>query len=126
MPLRSGAAALAFAVLTCTAPHAVAQEPSTARFTQSAVDARLYATAALRSVILPVSQQAGSQRSNRTRRAIIGGVLGAVAGVATCTIISTAFFDESADGGISTCTAKGNIIFGGGGFALGALLGWSL
>jgi hypothetical protein len=54
-----------------------------------------------------------------TRRVVLGAVIGAVAGVATCTAISNIIEDE---GGFHSCTAKGNVLFGLGGAALGALV----
>jgi len=67
-----------------------------------------------------VPQQSGN--APRFRRGVIGGLIGAVAGLATCTLISTAFFNEG--GGMSTCTTEGNLAFAGGGFALGFAVGW--
>jgi hypothetical protein len=60
--------------------------------------------------------------TGRLSRGAIGGLIGGVIGVATCTLISNAFFNEG--GGVSTCTAKGNLMFGGGGFVLGFAIGW--
>jgi hypothetical protein len=68
----------------------------------------------------PVPQE--SRSSPRLRRGVLGGLIGAVAGVATCTLISNAFFNEG--GGMSTCTTKGNTTFAVGGFALGFAIGW--
>jgi hypothetical protein len=62
---------------------------------------------------------------NRTRRALVGGAIGAVVGVASCTVIST-LADDSADGGISFCPLDTNLLMGGGGFLLGAAVGWLL
>lgn len=60
---------------------------------------------------------------NRTRRALIGGAIGATAGVVFCTVIST-LADDSADGGVSFCPADSYLLIGGGGFVLGAAVGW--
>ena len=59
--------------------------------------------------------------SHRLRNALIGGVIGGVAGVVTCTAISNATNDPGT--GFSTCTTKGYLLFGLGGFGLGALIG---
>jgi hypothetical protein len=64
-----------------------------------------------------------SRNAPRLRRGVIGGLIGAVAGVATCTLISNAFFNEGGSG-MSTCTTEGNLTFAGGGFALGFAIGW--
>ncbi|MEP6766108.1 MAG: hypothetical protein ABJB66_17470 [Gemmatimonadaceae bacterium] len=60
--------------------------------------------------------------SHRGRNVIIGGVLGAVAGLGVCTVISNVM-DDSTKSRVATCTATGNLIFGAGGFAVGALVG---
>ncbi len=52
------------------------------------------------------------------RRVVGWTVLGAVAGLVTCTAISNISEDE---GGFHTCTAKGNILSGAGGAVVGAL-----
>jgi hypothetical protein len=62
---------------------------------------------------------------NRKRQAIIGGVIGAVAGFAFCTTIST-LADDSADGGVSFCPLDTTLLIVGGGFALGAAIGWAI
>ena len=89
------------------------------------VDQRLYPPPAVqvssRHPAVPALPQ-GSSGSPRLRRGVIGGLIGAVAGIATCTLISNAFFNEG--GGMSTCTTKGNLIFAGGGFAGGFAIGW--
>ena len=65
---------------------------------------------------------ADAGESHRVRNAIIGGVLGTVAGLGLCTAISNVL-DESTKRRVSTCTATGNLTFGAGGFAVGALIG---
>lgn len=60
--------------------------------------------------------------SHRTRTVLIGGMIGSVVGIGVCTGISS-LMNDSAKGGFSTCTAKGNIAFGVGGFAVGAVIG---
>ncbi|MEO7358692.1 MAG: hypothetical protein ABI120_00075 [Gemmatimonadaceae bacterium] len=60
--------------------------------------------------------------SHRKRNAIIGGVIGTVVGLGACTAISNVM-DDSARRRVSTCTTSGDLIFGAGGFAVGALIG---
>jgi hypothetical protein len=62
---------------------------------------------------------------NRKRQALIGGVIGAVAGFALCTTIST-LADDSADGGVSFCPLDSTLLIMGGGFAIGAAIGWAI
>jgi hypothetical protein len=59
---------------------------------------------------------------SRARNALIGGTIGAVSGVVVCTLISTLLINSELDG-ITTCTTRGNLIFGGGGFVFGATIG---
>jgi hypothetical protein len=58
---------------------------------------------------------------NRKRQALIG----AVAGFALCTTIST-LADDSADGGVSFCPLDSTLLIMGGGFAIGAAIGWAI
>ena len=62
---------------------------------------------------------------NRTRQALIGGAIGAVAGFVFCTTIST-LADDSADGGVSLCPLDTTLLIVGGGFAVGAAIGWAI
>ena len=62
---------------------------------------------------------------NRTRQALLGGVIGAAAGVVVCTAFST-LIDDSIRGGLSFCPLDTNLLFGGAGFVLGAVIGWSI
>jgi hypothetical protein len=62
---------------------------------------------------------------NRTRQALLGGVIGAAAGVAVCTVFST-LINDSAKGGLSFCPLDTNLLFGGAGFVLGAVIGWAI
>ncbi len=59
----------------------------------------------------------------RTRQALLGGVIGAAAGVVLCTAFST-LIDDSEDGGLSFCPLDTNLLIGGAGFVLGAAIGW--
>lgn len=58
------------------------------------------------------------------RNALIGGAIGALAGVALCTAFSNLMNEGSA--GFSTCTRDGYLLFGSAGFALGFAVGWAL
>jgi len=62
-------------------------------------------------------------RANRTRRVLIGGAIGAAAGVVACTAIST-LADDSADGGVSFCPLDTYLLVGGAGFLAGAAVAW--
>jgi uncharacterized BrkB/YihY/UPF0761 family membrane protein len=62
---------------------------------------------------------------NRTRQALLGGVIGAVAGVVVCTAFST-LINDSAKGGLSFCPLDTNLLFAGAGFVLGAAIGWAI
>lgn len=59
---------------------------------------------------------------NRGRRALVGGAIGAAAGVVFCTAMST-LIDDSANGGLSFCPLDSYLLIGGGGFLLGAAIG---
>jgi len=114
-------------VLQTTGITLVALDPSAASLGVAVtVDQRLYPTPAAQGVqhhpVLPALPQGPSQ-SRQLRRGVLGGVIGAVAGVATCTLISNVFFNEGSSG-MSTCTTKGNLVFAGGGFAAGFAIGW--
>ncbi len=70
------------------------------------------------------SYQSATAISRRGRRALIGGAIGAGAGIAVCTVISN-LTDDGA-GGFSTCTWKGYLLTGGIGFGVGFAAGWLL
>jgi hypothetical protein len=70
------------------------------------------------------SGSSGTTISRQGRRALIGGAIGAVAGLAVCTVISN-LTDEGAEG-FSTCTWKGYLLTGGIGFGVGFAAGWLL
>jgi hypothetical protein len=61
---------------------------------------------------------------HRTRRALLGGAIGAAAGVVFCTAVST-LANDSADGGVSFCPLDSYLLIGGAGFALGFAVGWA-
>lgn len=67
----------------------------------------------------------GLAAPDRTRHALLGGAIGAAAGVVACTVIST-LADDSADGGISFCPLDSYLLIGGAGFIVGAVIGWVL
>jgi hypothetical protein len=67
----------------------------------------------------------GTDSRDRTHRALIGGAIGAATGVVFCTVMST-LVDDSADGGLSFCPLDSYLLIGGGGFVIGAVLGWVL
>jgi hypothetical protein len=60
---------------------------------------------------------------NRKRQALIGGAIGAAAGLVGCTVIST-LTDDSAEGGLSFCPLDSYLLIGGAGFVVGAVIGW--
>ena len=65
----------------------------------------------------------GVAEQHRTRRALVGGAIGAAAGVILCTAVST-IADDSADGGLSFCPLDSYVLIGGAGFVVGAVIGW--
>ena len=67
--------------------------------------------------VLP--REAGS--SHRVRNAVIGGAIGATAGILACTVVSNIAKDPGT--GFSTCTTKGYLILGLGGLGIGAGIG---
>ena len=60
---------------------------------------------------------------DRGDRVLLGGAIGAAAGVVSCTVIST-LMNDSAEGGLSFCPLDTYLLFAGGGFVLGAFIGW--
>ena len=75
--------------------------------------------------INPAIGQFAALSRDRKRHALIGGAIGALAGVAFCTVVST-LADDSADGGLSTCPLDSYLLFAAGGFALGFTIGWAI
>ncbi|HEX6644300.1 MAG TPA: hypothetical protein VF037_06470 [Gemmatimonadales bacterium] len=71
--------------------------------------------------IRPILSPSASRE--RLRNAVIGGVVGAAAGAVVCTVISN-IADDAAEDRFTTCTAKGYLLTGGIGFALGFGVGW--
>jgi hypothetical protein len=77
---------------------------------------------------VPLSRTVGVERlleapSNRKRQALIGGAIGAAVGVLACTAVST-LSNDSAEGGLSFCPLDSYLLIGGGGFLVGAVIGW--
>ena len=70
-----------------------------------------------------ISQFVAASRP-RTRRALLGGAIGAAAGVVFCTAVPT-LANDSADGGVSFCPLDSYLLIGGAGFALGFAIGWA-
>lgn len=62
-----------------------------------------------------------AESKDRTGNAVLGGVIGALAGVTFCTVVSNIVKDEGT--GFSTCTTSGYLLTGGVGLALGLLVG---
>ena len=60
---------------------------------------------------------------NRTRRAVVGGVIGAAVGVAFSATLCTAA-DDPGDNGAAFCGFGHYLLTGAAGFALGAIIGW--
>jgi ABC-type branched-subunit amino acid transport system permease subunit len=69
----------------------------------------------------PLSEAARS----RTRQALLGGAIGAAAGVVFCTAVST-LANDSAEGGWSFCPLDSYLLIGGAGLLLGAAIGWAI
>ena len=72
----------------------------------------------------PVTDQLVATPRHRTRRALLGGAIGAAAGVVFCTAVST-LANDSADGGLSFCPLDSYLLIGGAGFVLGFAIGWA-
>jgi hypothetical protein len=81
-------------------------------------------TAALDRGKTPAIGQYVAASRHRTRRALLGGAIGAAAGVVFCTAVST-LANDSADGGVSFCPLDSYLLIGGAGFALGFAIGWA-
>jgi hypothetical protein len=60
---------------------------------------------------------------DRGDQALLGGVIGAAAGVVFCIVMST-LINDSAEGGLSFSPLDSYLLSAGAGFALGALIGW--
>ena len=71
----------------------------------------------------PITGQLIADSRHRTRQALLGGAIGAAAGVVLCTVVST-LANDSAKGGLSFCPLDSYLLIGGAGFALGFAIGW--
>lgn len=71
----------------------------------------------------PADGQFVATSRNRRHQALLGGVIGAAAGVVSCTAVST-LTNDSADGGLSFCPLDSYLLIGGAGLVLGAVIGW--
>jgi hypothetical protein len=71
----------------------------------------------------PATAQFVAASRNRKRQALLGGAIGAAAGVVFCTAVST-LANDSADGGLSFCPLDSYLLIGGAGFAVGFVIGW--
>ena len=110
-------------LLLATAGVAQAQSP---RPLAAAVPQRLesWRPAVTRVRSRTVKGQLVAAPRHRTRRALLGGAIGAAAGVVFCTAVST-LANDSADGGVSFCPLDSYVLIGGAGFALGFAIGWA-
>ena len=70
----------------------------------------------------PAVGHVAASSPQRRHHALIGGAIGALTGVAFCTVVAS-LVDDS-DSGLSTCPADTLLLFGAGGFALGFGIGW--
>jgi len=75
--------------------------------------------------LVPQAGQIVWRLPNRKRNALVGGAIGAAAGVVTCTVVST-LVNDSAEGGLSFCPLDSYLLIGGAGFVVGAVVGWLL
>ena len=64
-------------------------------------------------------------QKDRKRQALIGGAIGAAAGVIGCTVVSS-LSNDSAEGGLSFCPLDSYLLIGGAGFVVGAVIGWAI
>ena len=60
---------------------------------------------------------------DRGDQALLGGAIGAAAGVVFCTVMST-LINDSAEGGLSFCPLDSYLLFAGRRLVLGAVIGW--
>jgi hypothetical protein len=71
----------------------------------------------------PAFQGVAATSPKRTRRALIGGAIGAAVGIAFSATLCTAA-DDPGDNGAAFCSFDHYLLTGGIGFALGAIIGW--
>jgi len=65
------------------------------------------------------------ETEDRKDKWLIGGAIGAAAGIVFCTAMST-LLDDSASGGLSFCPLDSYLLIGGAGFLLGAAIALAL
>jgi hypothetical protein len=63
--------------------------------------------------------------ASKENKWLIGGAVGAAAGIVFCTAMST-LMNDSASGGLSFCPLDSYLLIGGAGFLLGAAIGLAL
>jgi hypothetical protein len=115
---------LVAALLSAGAGSAQAQHPEPIPAT-SPLQFESWSAASLVEISEPTAGRLVLSSRNRTRNVILGGLIGAAAGVVLCTAFST-LIDDSAEGGLSFCPLDTNLLMGGAGFVLGAAIGWAL
>lgn len=115
--------ALALALAAATPAHAQGPEPLSATVPLRFDSWQAPWPPALRGPSTALRLDARAR--NRTKNALIGGAIGAAAGVVLCTAIST-LADDSADGGLSFCPLDSYLLIGGAGFLVGAAIGWAM
>ena len=118
----SRASLFAAALLLAMAGSAQAQNP---RPLPADVPLRFesWEAATLNRASKPSAGQFIATSRNRKRHALLGGTIGATAGIVFCTVVST-LANDSAGGGLSFCPLDSYLLIGGAGFALGAAIGW--
>ncbi len=61
---------------------------------------------------------------DRGDQALLGGAIGAAAGVVVCTVFSTLIDDNTPNRVVSFCPLDTYLLFAAGGFVVGAIIGW--
>jgi hypothetical protein len=119
----SGFALLIASLLLAMAGSAQAQSPQPLPAVVALRFESWRAPAPLDRIGKPAAGQFVGSSPKRTRHALLGGAIGAAAGVVICTAVST-LANDSADGGLSFCPLDSYLLIGGAGFALGFTIGW--
>lgn len=117
--MRKSSVFLAAAILAGVAVPAHGQASAGPLLARPAFVSWSPASSAALGAMTPVNVPA-ARAASKARNALIGGAIGAVAGLGFCTVISNI---TNEGGGFSTCTRKGYLLTGGVGFALGAAVG---
>ncbi len=71
---------------------------------------------------IPVASRTITVARDKKNTWLIGGAIGAAAGIVFCTAMST-LMNDSASGGLSFCPLDSYLLIGGAGFLLGAAIG---